>query len=75
MHVDGGREWVGARRRAVEGWPGCMGEGGSGGGGEGNWGEFVTSGREKTGSTYPITYGAKCIFLRRPYLLFFAKCS
>ena len=27
VHVDGGREEVGARRGAVEGWPGCMGEG------------------------------------------------
>ena len=33
MHVDGGREEVGARRGAVEGWPGCMGEGGGVGGG------------------------------------------
>ena len=27
VHVDGGREEVGARRGAVKGWPGCMGEG------------------------------------------------
>ena len=33
VHVDGGREEVGARRGAVEGWPGCMGEGGGVGGG------------------------------------------
>ena len=32
VHVDGGREEVGARRGAVEGWPGCMGEGGGVGG-------------------------------------------
>ena len=35
VHVDGGREEVGARRGAVEGWPGCMGEGEGMGGGVG----------------------------------------
>ena len=51
MHVDGGREEVGARRGAVEGWPGCMGEGeGMGGGDEG---AFVTAGWEKTEEHLP----------------------
>ena len=50
MHVDGGREWVGARRRAVEGWPGCMGEGEGMGGGVA---VFVISRHRKRGSNLP----------------------